>query len=628
MRFSFADARRWQPSRTMLLTLTLGLQVLLLLRAYGSLLLQPGQFLFADEGDGAKNYFTFQACVQQPWKNGLRWFEMMNYPYGDYVFYTDNTPLLAVPVRLWSHYVADVGPYAIDVYHWLLLAGFLLSTLLLTAILRRLTSYWVLVLVFSVTLPWLNPQVSRLVVGHFNLSYSWVLLLGIWGLLNVYERALAYQPLARWVGGLVIGFILAGLIHLYYLPLLAVLTGVFFACWLLPNHLWLRRPQLTLLGATLSLVPMATCVLIIRAVDGYYALRSAKASGFDYAPFNLQFSALFRSPERSAIHYLIEPRDFPPHESVAYLGAFALYSITLLAGVWLLRPASRAILLANWRAYTPWPFLRLLLITGGVSLFIAFGVTYSLDGGNYVLHNYLNLLAHLKNLSEAVTQFRALGRFNWVFFWTINLLCIAGLGWWLRAGRWSGRWVVATGLIVLVIIDTRDAVKRSSKVIPNTLTNPAYTPEINRLIQAIEPSQYQGILPIPYYHVGSEDPELTIEDFDDFSRFSYQLSLRTRLPLLATKMSRTPPEHLVALRQLLLPTGPGTELRARLRRVGKPLLVLYDTSYYNGTNPAISQETRPKVREVLVGGGELPARLHLNRIAESGSLRLYRWDVQ
>lgn len=627
MGFSLAAVRSWRPSNLLQLVSNLLIQSVLLANAFQQLLANPGKYLLCNLYDGAKNYYTFQAYVQQPWENGLRWFGMMNYPYGDYIFYTDNTPLLAVGVRLWSHYIFDVSAYALDIYHVLLLSGFLLSTVLLTLILRRFVQYWGLTTIFAVVLPWLNPQVSRLLVGHLNLSYSWVLLLAIWGLLNVYERGKDGRPIRTWLIGLIVGYTLTGFLHLYYLPLLAALTGGFFAWWLLPKQQWLSSPKLTAAGAALTLAPMVLGVAIIRIVDGYYNLRSKGASGFNYDPWKLQFSALFRSPEYNDVHFWLETNAQPTYESVAYLGAFALFGATLLAGWWLWNPIARRAGWNSWKTSSAWPFMRLLLGTALISLCIALGTTYTLDEGKYTIQNYLNILFYVEKVSDAVTQFRVLARFSWGFFWAINLLCVLGLDFWLRRSTWAGRWLVGAGLVVLTLVDTHDAVNHYTFVVPNTLTNPEFTPEVNMLLYSVQPEKYQAILPIPYFHVGTEDLDITLDDYERISRYSYQVALRTNLPMLASKMSRTPPEHLVELRSLFSPQGPTPALRTALHKVGKPVLVLLDTSFYDGSDPVIKEQTKPRVREILDAGADFPARNQLTLLAKAGSLHLYQWDI-
>ncbi|GAB3239406.1 hypothetical protein GCM10027346_32660 [Hymenobacter seoulensis] len=626
MLFSFSAVRTWRPSRVVLLALGLVLQVLLILRAFGALLLEPGQHLLVDTYDGAKNYFTFLAYVQQPWSYGLGLFGMMNYPYGDYVFYTDNTPLLAVPVRLWSHYIFDVAPYALDIYHVLLLAGFLLSTALLTDILRRLLRHWGLVIIFAVVLPWLNPQTGRLLNGHFNLAYSFVPLLAIWGLLGLYSRVQAGLPVRRWVVGLGVGFALTGLIHLYYLPLLALTTAGFFAWWLLPRGQW--RFSLASIGALLALLPTALCFGIIRLTDGFYRLRSTGVSGFNFPLWKLQLSALIRSYSYERVHFWLEPQAQPSYESVAYLGAFALFGLTLASGAWLVRRQATRQVVAAWRTTQQRQFLGLFLGAAIIGLAVSVGTTYEIFEGQYVFRNYFSAFYYLQKITDAVTHFRAVARFSWPFFWAVNLLVLVGLDFWLSHSSWRGRWVVAILLVVLAWLDTRDTLKfYKNSLLPNSLTDTSRTQDINQLLYSVKPTDYQAILPVPFFHVGSEDMDLTVDDHNPHSLHSYQVSLRTNLPLMASKMSRTPPDHLYQLRTLFDPTGPSPELLARLREVKKPVLVFFDQSYYDGTNPVEELKTNPKARALIDAGATFPSRQRLTLLAETGKLRLYRWDV-
>ncbi|MBC6988393.1 hypothetical protein [Hymenobacter sp. BT491] len=623
MQISWAAARRWQPTPVRLLGAALLLQAVLVWRAFGALLREPGQHLLMSTYDGAKNYFTFQAYVQQPWANGLRWFGQMNYPYGDYLFYTDNTPLLAVPVRLWSHYVFILAPHALDVYHALLLAGFFFSTALLTLILHRLLRHWGLVLLFAVLLPWLNPQTSRLLVGHFNLAYSGVVLLAIWGLLGLYDRVEAGRPVGRWVAWLVGAFALTGLVHLYYLLILALTTAGFFAVWLLRSP----RARTARVGAVLTLAPVALCYAVVRLTDGYYSLRR-EATGFNYGPWRLQFSALFRAYDYQRVHFLVEPRDPPPYESAAYLGAFALFGLTLAVAVWALRPQAVRAFRAAWRTTPERQFLGLWLGASLLGLAVALGTEYDVADGQYKVYNYFSVFFYLQKLTGAVAHFRTVGRFSWPFFWAVNLLVLAGLDYWLRVSRWPWRWAVAIGLVALALLDTYDTVKHNREgLLPNVLTDPAQFPELAPLLQGLRPEQYQALLPVPFFHVGSEDLPLTVDDDNPHSLHAYQLALRTNLPLMASKMSRTPPAHVQALRTLFDADGPAPELRTRLRAAGKPILVLFDQSYYDGTNPLSAQQSNPQARALIEAGGSFPARQHLTLLATSGKLRLYRWDV-
>ncbi|RSK48553.1 hypothetical protein [Hymenobacter rigui] len=629
MRTSLAAAWRWRPTSFVLLLLALVLQALLVMRAFGALLLEPSQHLLVTTQDGAKNYYTFQAYIQQPWSNGLTWFGMMNYPFGDYLFFTDNTPLLAVPVRLWSHYISDLTPHALDVYHGLMLAGFFLSTTLLVAILRRLIRHWGLVLVFALVLPWLNPQTSRLLVGHFNLSYSWIVLLAIWGLLGLYERVQAGRSIRPWVMVLLVGSVVAGLIHLYYLPLLALTVAGFFAAWLLPKQQW-RNRTLSAAAVLLTLVPTLLCFLVVRLTDGYRTLRSMQATGFNYAPWKLQLSALVKPGSYQTVHFWLEPRAEPTYESVAYLGAFALFGLTFFAVAWLVRRPAARVFWQAWKAAPERAFLHLLLLAALVGLGVSLGTEYAVADDQYVFQNYFSAFYYLQKITKVVTHFRAVGRFSWPFFWAVNLMVLVALDFWLRRSQWRGRWVVAVALVVLALLDTRDTLKHYRKsLLPNLLTNAPAFPELQPLLSGLQPGQYQAILPVPFFHVGSENLKLTVDDDNAHSLHAYELALHTNLPLMASKLSRTPEEHIKQLRSIFGEQGPAPELRQQLQKNGKPVLVLLDERFYTGADTTFKyQQHNPLAQQLIEAGTTLPQRLQLTPLARSGTLRLYRWDVR
>ena len=599
-----------------------------MLRAFGALLFQPGQHLLVTTQDGAKNYFTFQAYIQQPWPNGLSWFGMMNYPFGDYLFFTDNTPLLAVPVRLWSHYVSDLAPHGLDIYHGLMLAGFFVSTALLVAILRRLVQHWGLIVVFAVVLPWLNPQTSRLLVGHFNLSYSWVVLLVIWGLLGLYERVQAGRSFRSWVVALTMGSVVAGLIHLYYLPLLAFTAAGFFAAWLLPRQQW-RNRALSGAAALITVLPTLVCFVAVRLTDGYRIQRSMQATGFNYAPWKLQLSALIKPGSYQTVHFWLEPKAQPTYESVAYLGAFALFGLTFFAVAWLVRKSATQAFWQAWKTTPERAFLQLLLLAALVGLGVSLGTEYAVADDQYLFQNYFSAFYYLQKITKVVTHFRAVGRFSWPFFWAVNLLVLVALDFWLRRSQWRGRWVVAVALVLLALLDMRDTLKHYHKsLLPNVLTDARTFPELQPLLRGLRPEQYQAILPVPFFHVGSENLELTVDDDNAHSLHAYELALRTNLPLVASKLSRTPEEHVKQLRSLFSPGGPAPALRAQLRAARKPLLVLVDESYYDGTSTFARQQANPLAKQLIEAGATLVSQQPLTLVAQSGKLRLYRWDVQ
>ena len=62
----------------------------------------------------------------------------------------------------------------------------------------------------------------------------------------------------------------------------------------------------------------------------------------------------------------------------------------------------------------------------------------------------------------------------------------------------------------------------------------------NASLPEIDGSQYDALLPLPYYHVGTEKKGWIIDDNNFWSRETYRRAIYYKLPLMACKMSRTP----------------------------------------------------------------------------------------
>jgi hypothetical protein len=465
-----------------------------------------------------------------------------------------------------------------------------------------------------------------LIIGHFNLSQSWVPLLTIWGLLRIYERANAGLPVRRILVVLMVGLTVAAFMHLYYLPIVGMCTGSFFVFWLLSRKRW-PSAGLVAAGVGITFLPLLFSWLIIRGVDGYYALRLNSASGFNYLPWKLQFSALFQRNSYDRTHFLIEPVQPVPYESQAYLGIFALVGLTLALLLFLLRGAAWQRWWSGWRQTWQSQFLLLLLAAALVGLFTALGTEYRVADNQFVFTNYLSPFFYLHKFTAKVAQFRAFARFSWPFFWAINLLVLSGLDYWFSNNQTRWRGTVVAAFVLLAWLDTRDTLKfYRHALMPNVLTNAANQPAISALLASVDPKEYQAILPIPYFHVGSEDLEVTIDDDAPHSKQAYQLSLRTKLPLLASKMSRTPPVQARALLSLFSDQGPTPALRRQLQQ--KPVLVFFDEAYYDGTKHVPIAPNHLLPRQVVAAGPSFMARNHLTLLAKTGKLYLYRWDLR
>jgi len=637
-----APARWWRSQAALVLAGGL-LQLLVLLRTYGKLLFHPGQYLIIDHYDGIKSYYSLATFLRQPLSEGLV-HHGHNYPYGEYLYYTDTTPLLAVPLHWLVQAVPALAPYGVYLYDVGILSGLLLSTLLLVSMLRRLQVPAWLTLVLALLLPWLSPQAMRLNVGHMSLSYTPAVLLPLWLLQGLYGAWRAGRPTGRWWLGLGLATTAAVWMHFYYLGIVGGWLGLFFLCWIGREAL-AHRPWRGLAGRAAALLALLVVFTFgaLQVLDKRHAERPTGSAGYDWIEWKFQFGTLFHGHDFYKIRFFLERTAAVPYESTAYLGAFVLYGLVVVGVLALVARQQRRQGLADPGLLPQLPpratdgnrdFLSLLLLAAVPLALAALGESIDVDNGNYSLHNYLNPFLWLHKLTDRITQFRALGRFIWPFWWALVLgfAWYAGLAWRqarARHLRWvQGLWVLLAGL---GLSDMLNATHHYATVTqrPNLLAEPA-TRDVSQLVGWVDPAHYQALLTLPFYHSGSEPVEgeafYGLDPDDPHGNRTYQLGMVTGLPLMAHKATRTPGYQARELMSMLRPGGPDPALLALLDK--RPILVYLDTAYYNGLNNYYRDvlKDRPEMLGLFNRTPDFIREQHMRRLGHQGQYSLYEWQ--
>ena len=608
--------------------LALLVQLLVVAGTYSRLLFHPGQYLIVDHYDGIKSYFSVASFLRQPLGDGML-LHGHNYPFGEYMYYTDSTPLLVGPLHWLVQTVPALAPYGVYLYDLFILSSLVVSTGLLVLILRRLAVPAWLTVLLAVALPWLGPQTLRLQVGHMSLAYTPATLFAIWGLQRLYAAWHAQQPLGRHFGVLLAGIVVASWLHFYYLPLVGGMLS-FFVAVLLYDSWRSHRPWRALVVGTAGTLAAAVVLTwgLLQVFDARYGQRPVASNGYDWIEWKFQFGALFKAYIYNKVQFPFERTTYVPYESASYLTNFVLFGLLLVAVLVLFRRLPQAARLPRPSADGTAGFLRCLLLAGLPLALIALGENIDIDNGNYVLHNYLNVFRWLHKLTDRITQFRALGRFIWPFWWAVVL----AFSWY--AARWRTiaglRWGLAA-LCVLLIVDTVNATHfyRTETQRTNLLAEPGAIEPVQELLGWPEAGRYQAILPIPYYHTGTEwqdEPTNLNTDPDDLHcNRTYQLSMASGLPLMSHKATRAISGQAEQLYAIFKPAGPAPGLLALLDQ--RPVLVFLDTAYFDGRNNYYRDllRERPTMRAVYERETVFIQEQHLRRIRHQGSWSLYEW---
>jgi hypothetical protein len=516
-----------------------------------------GYFGFAYH-DGLKNFYTPDYYLR--YDSGLH-FSGLNYPYGEHVVYTDNQPLL-----LWLLNGLDDHGIALKAHLPELMLGFMalsmyLAALLLYALLRRFgTGPWTAA-AGGCLLAFLSPQLHR-AGAHYALYYP--VFVATW-----YGAVRLYGSRREWLWALaLVGWGVAiGLVHLYY-----ALLQLFF-CGALAGVLLLRfrrswaarlRPAIGLLAG--GLLPMVLLTAFMAATDPV-ADRPAEPWG------STLYVASFRSvfwPDFGALAEALDGalgREAPEMEGWGYVGLPGT-----LCGLLLAVRGFRRLLSARWgtlpRLSTDAALNDSVWAATGVLLF-ACAVPFQL--GLDFLYDWLPKLK----------QFRSLGRMAWVFYYVFGVFALhsffVGQKIFFRKKRKLAGALLLGGVLAVWSYDTYRNVRQAGAPFARIAESaPFDTIRFDeRLLRArTEKADFQAILPLPYYHVGSE--KFSQERGAERSfLLSVICSRQTGLPIAADFLSRTSLSQTLKLLQLF--SAPPLE-KTVLRDFpdDRPLLVVHD----------------------------------------------------
>lgn len=620
--------QRLQQSKMASLPIVLIIQLILVYWVYQPFFTQGEEVVFCANHDGLKNYFTYFTYLTQDENTTADFYTQMQYPYGEYVFYTDNTPSLAVLLKWFSDNIFNVTPYAFRIFNWFCLFGFVLSTLFSWLILNRLTKHIWLWSILTITLPWLTSQIFRLGAGHFNLSFSWTFLAVFYVLIHLYNKHENWQKVLKislvlWILVYFISFI-----HLYYLPMLCVIVGMFgfvLAIWKRKN----RQKLFAWLGFSFGL-PLLMLLSVwgtIRVNDTFYGLRDKIEDAYNWTEWSLKVDALYTSYDLSTIPFFIKSSLAFDYETRAYLGSFLLYGFLFLVG-WLMIKTikNRKTFIPTFKTY----FLgkkgkiALLIFFAGLMCFnVAIGEYAKMFNNNVSFDNPFHPFRIARMIAGEVTQFRILARFNWVVFWTFNLTLIYLFDQFFDRHKqiWTRSIIVI--LTLFSVVDMLDMQEYAQRALSgNPLTKEEIVKPVSALLEGIETDKYQAILPIPFYTVGSEMDEMTVMAEDNWRTRTFMLSIQTGLPLMASNLSRSAIVQHELLLSIFTEKGIHKELKDRLDE--RPILV-FMTSSAKAWDMKLGNK---QANDYLKYGQKVPKQYNMKLLKTSGKWQLFEWSMK
>lgn len=340
----------------------------------------PLDTIFTGWGDGLKNNFTLFSFVKSPiGKGGVFKYNVMDYPFGDYVFSTDNTPLFSVPFRWFCHHVYDLSDYTLAIFNFIMIANIILCGLLVYLVFKKLLKSPRLAWLLALILPWTNFQLARLFRGHYNLSLTSLcvfalLLFLLWKKYEQHQRKRLFL-----LAGMIIFSYFTFLIHGYYI----VIIPVFISCMLLSFGIYkiIQKQKGGLYNLLAAITLMTVTAILAYATmlfaDQYYHLRASFANGYDWMEQKTNFSLLFTHYSFQHFYFPIwstkNPNDI---ELMCYLGNIGLYTMAILFTISLFSQRFRRLLWTIQKEFFSDPLKGSIFFAGLVLLSMSFGERY------------------------------------------------------------------------------------------------------------------------------------------------------------------------------------------------------------------------------------------------------------
>lgn len=576
--------------------------VFILDKAFLKALWNPNQFLFGRSLDALKNYFTPAWYIK--YDEGFH-FTGMNYPFGEHVLYTDNQPLISWLLNLVNHHILPVEDYSVGIFNTLMLLSFLGCLYVVFRILRHyyLPNWYAIPA--AVVITFLSPQFHRF-AGHFALAYPVIIPLIWWLLIR------STGTTRRWLNAalLILTLSLVAWIHAYYL-----LIGVLFSVAYFAVHGFHHRKnkpewiKSLVIGAVAMVVPIMIFQIIMGITD---PIADRPSSPYGFFIYRATWDSVFLPVQgplwEGWYRFFKGPR--PEVEGFAYVGLVA----TLVGLMTIVRTVRLGWKYRYDRMF--WPALpRDLMVgfwAGFLLLLFAMAIPF-----RWHLEWLLDILTPLK-------QFRSLGRFAWVFFYTFSVYAAVYLYLIYRRTRQKGlpvvgRWILFSALIIW-LWDAAIQVDKHAEVVLKTKGDNVFAnqePDFGKWLQdaGSEPEDFQALLPVPSFFTGSEKFVPKPPSHPTTAR-AYKLAYNLGLPMACGSMSRTSVSQSGQLIQIL--SGDLIEKTVLDHYPNrKPILILHEKGA-----PITPEETQLMTKAIRITPDD---RFALYKL-ELDSLESLRWD--
>jgi len=483
----------------------------LLFTFYGNILSSPNDTFFSSGGDGLKS--TFNSYYHLKFDSTYWHTNSMNYPYGESVMYTGGQPLVVNALKFFSSLGIDLSGDLVGILNVFMLFTIVLAVVFLYLLLVNIKLPWHYSIIVANIIVFLSPQLDRF-GGHYNLSYLFFLPLYLYLLKKFFDKP-SYKL-----------SILIGCVSFIALCVQAYFFAMF-AFWLFFILVFGYVNNKDKFGSVLHnifylLIQLITPYLLFSVLTlSYSDYRTTYPWGFFYCrAFPESVFLPIGKPYGSFFNF-----SYVRWAGISYVGLTATISFFVLLFKYLKKKKKS---LKERLKFTGNDYLDAIFLGSMVALLVSFAYPFVWD------------LKWLLNYTGPFKQFRASGRFAWLFFYAMNVIAYFMIWKFYKQKRNYLSIVVLIAALSWGLYDSYLNVRGKEAGISNHITeleDVNNEHENNRWINNINTNEFQSILPLPFFHVGSE--VYWIDASNEVIKNTFITSWKTGLPVSSTLLSRT-----------------------------------------------------------------------------------------
>jgi len=491
------------------------------------ILRNPSHIVHELGGDGIKNYFSY--IYHSLYGNGW-WFDGMNYPYGEHIMFVDGQPILTITLS-WLRNWCQFTPESLNVILNLLMTGaFFLAIVYVCKIIAKLgvSRFWAIM--FAPLIVTLSVQNFR-VFGLYGLSYACIVPMVFYWFMQYYEGAKRKYILYLFVLSAVVMFL-----HPYQYALVLIWSVLYIVGYLLLAKEANRKqkwhhvfPVLLMLICSFALLKSALIITdpMTDRPEYPHGLLSYGTTGIDI--FTNEFSPYWNWLREKGI---TKDTRYGNNGSYAYTGIVSILTICLTIGAILLLLLTKRREQAGrvFRVVHPlWWFIA------AEALLFSMGVPF-VWGMEWAFHHI-----------GALRQFRTLSWFALLFYYVITAISVVlifrGASYLSGTKKWLRQILIIIPFSIWCYESYTLATHLQKKAWEGYYGFDFFNSRLERNWNTffdehnLSPGDFQAILYVPYFHVGSEKIWLSHSGwgFCVSLKAAYQLEL----PMADANMSRS-----------------------------------------------------------------------------------------